>query len=132
MYMQQNQFCQLASYDEQRVPIWAWHSARVRTVMVISHDRFLFVLVPLCSSHWFEVGGKRQCHIFPCISKDLAAYESKSGDSCGFVSWYCRSNQIQKPHPRSLNDGADKLSCKRLIQKLRMFFFSELSFIVAY
>lgn len=63
-----NPFSQLASYYT------CWDSAIVRTVLVISFKRFLYVF--FFSSLVYRL---------PCSNDNLATFESKSEDSCGVV-----------------------------------------------
>lgn len=55
---------------------------KVRIVLIISHERFLYVCFCLCT-HWFEVGGaqlQKGDITRLCSNKDLATFGSKSDD----------------------------------------------------
>lgn len=54
-------------------------SAKVLTVLVISHERFQYLCFCLCSSHWFEVGGLSsvRCHVFPHTRINIYQFDKK-------------------------------------------------------
>lgn len=86
---------------------------KVRIVLIISHERFLYVCFCLCT-HWFEVGGaqlQKGDITRLCSNKDLATFGSKSDDRT------IKSDQTTHTHTHTHHPESDQLKKKKLKNK---------------